>query len=126
MKCVSLSKISGKEIYNTIFSISLVTIMLCSKLHCQKSFKSKHIAYKITTLTPEPRPRNPAPPPVGGVTYFNLDSWLVLGHVCTQYTRFPSNLNVGFPRLRTAQCTQRTGPREAPDLPPDWPGNLNV
>ena len=30
--------------------ILLVKIMLCSKLHCQKSFKLKHISYKILSI----------------------------------------------------------------------------
>ena len=45
MKCVSIHKISGNEVYYTIFLILLVKIMLCSKLGRQKSFKLKHISY---------------------------------------------------------------------------------
>jgi hypothetical protein len=45
MKCVSIQKISGSEVYYTILSRLLVKIMLCSRLHCQRSFKLKHISY---------------------------------------------------------------------------------
>jgi hypothetical protein len=38
MKCVSMLKISGNEVYHTIVLIALVKIMMCGKLHCQKSF----------------------------------------------------------------------------------------
>ena len=40
-------KLSGHEVCYTIFKILLVKIMLCSKLHCQKVFKLKHISCKI-------------------------------------------------------------------------------
>ena len=47
MKCVSIQNISGNEVYCTIFLISLVKIMLCSKLHFQIFFELEHILYKI-------------------------------------------------------------------------------
>ena len=52
MKCVSIQKISGNEVHYPIFYILLVKIMLCSKLHCQKSFKLKHMSYKIPGRLP--------------------------------------------------------------------------
>ena len=39
-------KFPGNVVYYTIFKISLVNIMLCSKLHCHNSFTLKHIAYR--------------------------------------------------------------------------------
>ena len=36
MKCVPIEKLSGNEVYYTIFKMLLVKIMLCSKLDCQK------------------------------------------------------------------------------------------
>ena len=44
--CFNL-KLSGNEVHYTILKILLVKIMLCSKLHCQKLFKLKHISYEI-------------------------------------------------------------------------------
>ena len=41
MKCVSIGKISGNEVYCTMFLMLLVKIMLCSKLHSQ-IFKIKN------------------------------------------------------------------------------------
>ena len=37
----------SNEVYYTIFQ--LLQIMLCSKLHCQDSFRLKHISYQIGT-----------------------------------------------------------------------------
>ena len=34
MKCVSIKKISGNEVYSTIVLILFVKIMMCSELHC--------------------------------------------------------------------------------------------
>jgi hypothetical protein len=47
MKCVSIQNIFGDEVDYTIFVLLPVNVMLCSKLHRQKSFKSKHISYDI-------------------------------------------------------------------------------
>ena len=47
MKCVSLQKISGNEVYYTMFSILLVKIMLCSKLYSQKYLRLKQISHHI-------------------------------------------------------------------------------
>ena len=44
--CFNLKNLAMK--FTTRFLILLVEIMLCSKLHCQKSFKLKHISYKIS------------------------------------------------------------------------------
>ena len=46
----STSKLSGNEVYHTIFLILLLKIMLCSKLHCQKLFRLKHISYIIGSM----------------------------------------------------------------------------
>ena len=54
--CFNL-KLSGNEVYYTIFVILLVKIMLCSKLHCQRvlNWNTFHI-----------KPRNPKPGHRGG------------------------------------------------------------
>jgi len=39
MRRLSISKCPGNEDYCTISKTSLVKNMLCSKLHCQKTFK---------------------------------------------------------------------------------------
>jgi len=48
LKCISVKKLSGNEVYYTICFILLVKIMLCSKLYCQIVFELKHILYKIS------------------------------------------------------------------------------
>ena len=48
MKCVSIQKMSGNEVYYTIFEMLQVKIMLCGKLHCQTSFKLRHISHEIS------------------------------------------------------------------------------
>ena len=48
---------SGNKVHYTIFQILLLKIMLCSKLHYQKSFKLKHISYEITAPVVEGRPQ---------------------------------------------------------------------
>ena len=52
-KRLSISKFSGNEVYYAIL-ILLVKNMLCSKLHCQKTFISKVFSYNIahTLSTP--------------------------------------------------------------------------
>ena len=43
-------KLSGNEVYYTIFKILLVKTMLCSELHYQKDFRLKHLLYKIVSV----------------------------------------------------------------------------
>ena len=50
MERLSISKISGYEVHYTMSLILLVKIMLCSKLHCQKTFKLKVFSYKISDI----------------------------------------------------------------------------
>ena len=49
MKCSSISKISGNEVYHTISLILLVKIMLCSELLCHKYFQLKCVSYTIAS-----------------------------------------------------------------------------
>ena len=50
MKSLSTEKFSGNEVHCMILETLRVTIMLCSKLHCQKNFV---FSYKISLRTAE-------------------------------------------------------------------------
>ena len=104
IKCVSSKKISGNEAYYTISSKLLVNIMLCSKRHDHKSFKLRHIPYKIgwgrsrgrvLRVPPPPfRPQNPngallehaAVVLIARLMWYTLHSTLYTRH-STLYTR---------------------------------------
>ena len=51
MKCDSIQKILGNEVYYTILLTLEVKIMLCHKLHCQIFFELHHISYEILRFT---------------------------------------------------------------------------
>ena len=53
-KTLNLEK-NGNEVYNTAWSLLVIFLKMCSKLHCQKTFKLKVFSYMIRRSSPPAR-----------------------------------------------------------------------
>ena len=96
-------KLWCREVYYTNALILLVKIMLCSKLHCIRVFKSKLFSYKITMKSPLSNELGTDKP---------VDSGLSLRH-CQDENFERCSL---FARKRTVKTTSQkceSGPRRA-------------
>ena len=91
------SKLSGNEVYHTIFLISLV----CSKLHCQKFFNLKACSYQIRIFAGDCVPRKKPSPDI-----YNLarETFAARPEVETQNTSSGRVLIIRYHQFQMRNC----------------------
>ena len=94
---------SGNEVYYTIFEISIVEIMLCSELHCQKTLRLKVFSHRISFRVED---------------FEGMRRKLTEHSMCEKLLKLAPTTDTGFP-CRFLHTW--TGSRLAPPLPTSLP-----